>query len=66
MDQEKPWLVKDAAAFLSRSEGAIRNMVLRKQIPFVKKAGPLYFFQSDLIAWLRQGPGVTLEELKEE
>lgn len=53
---------KQAAAFLGRSPGAVRNLVLRKKIPFRKVSGRLMFLRSELVRWIESSPGVLLEE----
>lgn len=58
------WDIKQTAAFLKGSEGAIRNKVLRRQIPFRKVGGRLMFIEHEIKAWAMNSPGVTLEELK--
>ena len=50
---------------IKRSPGAVRNLVLRRAIPFRKCAGRLYFLRSELETWIREAPGVKLEDLKE-
>ena len=57
---------KQAAARINRSPGAVRNMVMRQQIPYRKVAGRLVFFTDELDAWLDQSPGVRLEDFKSE
>jgi|GEM_PF-1916185 len=54
---------KDIAMLLGRSEGAIRNLVLRRQIPFRKVAGRLGFIKTEIEDWIKAAPGVRIEEL---
>lgn len=49
------WRVDKAAEYLSVTEGALRVMVTRGQVPHIKRLGKLYFLQSDLVAWLEDG-----------
>jgi hypothetical protein len=51
-----------AADYTKRSPGAIRNMVMRKQIPYRKVAGRLLFFTDELDDWMDRSPGLPLEE----
>lgn len=44
-----------AADFISKTPNALRVMVFKNQIPFIKKNGKLFFKQSDLIDWLESG-----------
>jgi hypothetical protein len=54
----------EAGAFTRRSPGAIRNLVMRREIPHRKVAGRLVFLRSELEAWIENSPGVSLEDLK--
>lgn len=54
---------KICADFLGRSPGAIRNLVLRKKIPFRKCGGRLIFLRSEIEKWVENSPGVKLEEI---
>ena len=54
--------VDAAAAFLSTSPNALRVMVSKQQIPYIKKQTKLFFRQSDLIAWLESGSSSSDEE----
>jgi hypothetical protein len=53
---------REAGEMIRRSPAAIRNLVLRKQIPFRKVAGRLVFLRSELEQWVEGSPGVRLEE----
>jgi hypothetical protein len=57
-----PWTIHELSDFLHRSPSSIRNMVLRRQIPFRKSAGRLIFFRWEVERWLNAAPGLTLEE----
>lgn len=53
---EKNYLTpNEAGEFLNRSVNAIRVMVCKKQIPYIKKGGKLYFLKSELIDYLESG-----------
>ena len=54
----------EAAEVLRRSPGAVRNLVMRRKIPYRKAGGRLYFLRSELVAWVQDSPGVTLEEVR--
>jgi len=54
---------QEAGELIRRSPGAVRNLVLRKQIPFRKVAGRLVFLRSELERWVERSPGVKLEEV---
>ena len=47
--------IDKASDFLSTSPNALRVMVHKNQIPFIKKQGKLFFRQKDLIQWLESG-----------
>lgn len=47
--------IDQAAAFLSTTPNALRVMVCKSQIAYIKKHGRLFFRQSDLIKWLEAG-----------
>ena len=47
--------VDKAAEFLSTTPNALRVMVNKNQIQYIKKQGKLFFRQSDLIEWLESG-----------
>jgi len=52
-----------AADYLHLSPGAVRNMVMRRQIPYRKVNGRLVFFKDELDRWMDSAPGVTIDEL---
>ena len=54
---------KDVANLLNRSPGAVRNLVLRRKIPFRKVAGRLAFIKDEIEEWIAASPGIRLEEL---
>ena len=62
--REKEFLdVEQAAVLLNRSAGSLRNMVMRRQVPFRKLAGRLVFLRSELERLIQTSPGMTFEEL---
>jgi hypothetical protein len=63
---ERPWDTQDCAFYLGRSPGAIRNLVLRRKIPFRKVGGRLMFLKSEICEWIHESPGVRLEDLTDE
>jgi hypothetical protein len=46
-----------------RTAGAIRNLVMRRQIPYRKVGGRLVFLKSEIIEWLDRSPGLRPEDL---
>ena len=63
MQENKPMKTEEVAEFLGRSPGAVRNLVLRRGIPFRKVGGRLLFLQNEIELWIDQAPGVRLEDL---
>lgn len=53
------------AAFLKRTPGAIRNLVLRRKIPFRKVGGRLLFQKGEIKQWVETAPGLRLSDLKD-
>jgi len=56
--------VKELSLYLKRSPGAVRNLVLRRQIPFRKPSGRLLFSREEIDLWVEQSEGVSIEELR--
>lgn len=55
----------ECANLIGRSPGAVRNLVMRRAIPFRKPGGRLLFIKTEILKWVDGAPGVTLEQLKE-
>lgn len=55
---------REAADLLGRSEGAVRNLCLRKRVPHRKAAGRLVFLHSELLDWIEQSPVVRRSDLE--
>jgi hypothetical protein len=58
------WNVNDCGKVLRRSPGAVRNLVLRKLIPYRKVAGRLVFYPDEIRTWIATSEGLSLEELR--
>lgn len=56
--------LKEAAAFIKVSDSTLYHYVGAKKIKFYKKHGKLYFFESDLIDFIKSG--TTCEPEKSE
>jgi len=54
----------EAADFLRKSPAAVRNLVMRKMIPFRKVGGRLLFIKEELEQWIKGCPGVRIEDLE--
>lgn len=55
----------EAADFLRKSPAAVRNLVMRRMIPFRKVGGRLLFIKEELEKWILRCPGVRIEDLEE-
>jgi hypothetical protein len=58
--------IEDLSSYIHRSKGAIRNLVLRRAIPFRKPAGRLIFLKEEIDQWVNVAPGKTLNEIRNE
>lgn len=56
--------VKGLAAYIHRSPGAIRNLVMRRAVPFRKPAGRLVFVREQIDQWIEASEGLSFQELK--
>ena len=57
---------KKCGEMIDRSPGAVRNLVMRKAIPFRKPGGRLVFLRSEIEKWIESAPGVRLEQIKKD
>jgi excisionase family DNA binding protein len=57
--------VQQLSQLINRSPAAIRNLVLRKRIPFRKPGGRLLFLEREIREWVEMASGVRLEDLEE-
>ena len=65
MRLEKDFLnTEEVGALIGRSPGAVRNLVLRRRIPFRKPGGRLMFLRREILAWIEGAPGLRVSELK--
>ena len=52
--EEKLYLTTDECAeLIHRSPGAVRNLVMRNQIPYRKPGGRLVFIRDEIIEWMQ-------------
>ncbi len=58
--------VQQAALFLNLSVSTIYGKVCRSEIPVNKKGKRLYFYKSELLAWVKAGRKKTKEEIEKE
>ena len=55
--------VEELAKYLKRTPSSVRNLVMRRQLPFRKVGGRLLFFKEEIDKWIYDAPGITLEEI---
>jgi hypothetical protein len=55
---------EEVGALIGRSPGALRNLVLRRQIPFRKPGGRLMFLRREILEWIEGAPGLRIDDLK--
>jgi len=55
--------IDELSSYIRRSKGAIRNLVLRRAIPYRKPAGRLLVLKEEIDEWVQNAPGRKLEEL---
>lgn len=58
----KPVTIKEAAIFLSVSESVIRRMVRENSIPYYERGGKKYFFEKELLEWVKESRVPTIDE----
>jgi excisionase family DNA binding protein len=64
VEQEELLNVKQVAALLGLKEQTIYGLVRNKKIPHSKPEGNLYFFRSEVLAWVKAGRRLTQDELE--
>jgi hypothetical protein len=62
----EPLDTREAGRFVKRSPAAVRNLVLRKQIPYRRVAGRLVFIREELEEWIRGSPGLRIDDIESE
>jgi len=65
---EKKYLTaEEVGKLLNRSAPAIRNLVLRRKIPFRRVGGRrLLFIRKEIESWVEDAPGKRLVDLEQE
>lgn len=56
--------VNQISNYLKRSPGAVRNLVLRRAIPYRKPAGRLLFDREQIDEWIKKSEGIGLDQLQ--
>ena len=63
-DEQLEYLsTSECAQLIKRSTGAIRNLAMRRRIPFRKPGGRLVFIRSEIQRWIEDAPGVKPDEI---
>ena len=63
MTERQYLTIIQCAELIGRSPSAIRNLCLRRKIPYRKAGGRLVFLTHEIQSWVEQGEGISLEEL---
>lgn len=58
----KPVTIKEVAVFLSVSENVVRKMVREMSIPYYRRGGKTYFFEKELLEWVKDSRVATMDE----
>jgi hypothetical protein len=56
------WGFEETAKFLKCTPRAVRNKVMRRQIPFRKVAGRIVFIANEIVTWIEKAPGVSVND----
>lgn len=65
-DIDEQMTVEQAAKFLDLSVSTLYGKVCRSEIPVNKRGKRLYFYKSELAAWIKAGRKKTKEEIRKE
>ena len=65
-EEELPILIKDAAALLGITVPTVYGKVSRNEVPYIKRGNRLYFFQSQILKYIKSGQQKTNNQLIEE
>src|ERR1700712_2777346 len=64
--QDELLTISEAAQFLKLSIPTIYGKVSRQEIPVNKQGKRLYFYQSELANWIKQGRKKTILQIRQE
>lgn len=64
--QDERMNIAQAAEFLGLAIATIYGKVSRREIPVNKRGKHLYFYKSELEAWIRSGRKKTTDEIEED
>lgn len=63
---KKPIKVKDVCDLTGYAESTIRCKVSNREIPFHKKGARVYFFEDEILNWIKEGRQKTKSEIEAE
>jgi hypothetical protein len=63
---EKYLTIFELSDYIKRTPGSIRNLVLRRKIPYRKPAGRLLFDREEIDRWVQMADGISLEKMIDE
>ncbi len=66
MSEELLTSAEVAVLLRRKTPAAIRNMVLRRQIPYRKVGGKLLFLRSEIMEMVDKAPGMTVQEWRKK
>jgi len=58
--------IPEVSQYVRRSPGAVRNLVLRRAIPYHKPGGRLLFDREEIDRWVKGSEGISLEKINDE
>jgi excisionase family DNA binding protein len=65
-ETDNPIPIKEVANLTGKTVPTLYSYVRRNEIPHHKKGNRLYFFKSEIIAWIKTGKQKTLKEIEKE
>ena len=66
IDSTKYLTTEQCAVLIGRTPGAVRNLVMRRKIPFRKNGGRLLYLRSEIEEWVEGSPGLSLSDLRKD
>lgn len=64
-EEENPVNIIEAANILKLAVPTLYGLVHKRQIPFYRRGGRLYFFRSQLLEYIKSGRRATMDEIKQ-
>lgn len=64
VEQDDLLIINQAADLVKKSVPTVYDLVHKREIPFYKRGGRLYFSKLELIAWIKEGKIPTNEEIR--